>query len=326
MLRPLRSTIRIAAIVAAALMTSTLAAPLGAAPALTVVHVGGVFSDDMTPVFYAVKAGLFRDAGLDVQLVPATSGNAMTQAVIGGTYEFGKSSILGLINAHLRNLPLSVIAAGGFYDSRNPFAALCVATDSTITVGGKDLNGKTIGTPALNDLNQLVVSAWVGEHGGDPSTLHFVELPNAVAGPALTAHRVDAAVMLQPILADALAAKQVRSIGNAYDAVGKQFVFAAYFTSPDYAKAHPDIVAKFVRVLYEAAMYTNRHHGDTATLVADITNSPLDVISRMPRTDGATKLDPAYFQPVIDAAAKYHLINAPSFPAREMLLNAPGLK
>src|ERR1700720_4301689 len=81
-------------------------------PQLTVIHVGGVFSDDMTPVFYAQKAGLFRKEGLDVQLVPSTSGPAMTAAVLSGTYEFGKSSLLAAVNAHLRGLPLSVIAAG----------------------------------------------------------------------------------------------------------------------------------------------------------------------------------------------------------------------
>ena len=44
------------------------------APLITVT-VGGVFSDDMTPIFYAEKAGYFRREGLDVNLVPATIGN-----------------------------------------------------------------------------------------------------------------------------------------------------------------------------------------------------------------------------------------------------------
>src|ERR1700761_354426 len=87
--------------------------PAGAQqPALTKISVGGVFSDDMTPVFYAQKAGLFRKEGLDVTIVPATSGAAMTAAVLSGTYEFGKSSLLAAVNAHLKNLPLAVIASG----------------------------------------------------------------------------------------------------------------------------------------------------------------------------------------------------------------------
>jgi NitT/TauT family transport system substrate-binding protein len=308
-----------------ALVVSVSAGPAAAQPApLTVIHVGGVLSDDMTPVFYAEKTGMFAREGLDVQIVSSTSGSAMASAVVSGTYEFGKSSMLSAINAHLKGVPLAIVAAGGTYDSRFPFAELCVADDSTIA-GGKDFENKTIGTPALNDLNQLVVSAWVDEHGDDWKTLHFVELPNATAGPAVATHRVDAAVMLQPVLAEAVATKQVRSIAHAYDAIAPSFVFAAYFTSADYAKSHPDIVAKFVKVVYEAAAFTNKHHSATAAMMADVTQIPVDTIEHMPRVDGATALDPKAFQPVIDAAAKYHLISQ-GFPAREMLLSAPGLK
>jgi NitT/TauT family transport system substrate-binding protein len=298
--------------------------PAGADAPLTTIHVGGVLSDDMTPVIYAQRTGMFKREGLDVQIVSSTSGSAMAQAVISGTYEFGKSSMLSAINAHLKNVPLAIVAAGGTYDSRSPFAALCVADDSTAATG-KDFEGKTIGSPALNDLNQLVVSAWVDEHGGDWKTLHFVELPNATAAAALAAHRVDAAVMLQPALAEAVTTKQVRAIAPAYDAIAPSFVFAAYFTSTDYAKSHPDIVAKFVRVVYAAAAYTNKHHAATASMMADVTSMPVETIAHMPRVDGATALDPQAFQAVIDAAAKYHMISA-GFPARDMLASAPGLK
>jgi NitT/TauT family transport system substrate-binding protein len=308
----------------AALALSIVAGPAGAQQALTTIHIGGVFSDDMTPIFYAQKAGLFRREGLDVQLVPSNSGTAMAAAVMSGTYEFGKSSLLAAVNAHLKDVPLAVIAAGGIYDSKAPFAQLCVAPDSALA-SGKDFEGKTIGTPALNDLNQLVVSAWVDAHGGDAKTLKFVELPQAVTTPALTAHRVDGSILLQPNAAEAVATKQVKALAPAYDAIAPSFVFAAYFTSVDYAKAHPDIVAKVARVIYEAAAYTNKHHGETAQLMADVDKLPVATIEHMPRVDGATALNPAAWQPVIDAAAKFKII-AHGFPAREMLQNAPGVK
>ena len=313
------------ALLALALAFGPLAAPAGAqAPALTVIHGGGVLSDDMTPIFYAQKAGLFRREGLDVQVVGASSGTAMAAAVMSGTYEFGKSSLLAAVNAHIHNAPLTVIAAGAVYDSKTPFAEICVANDSAL-VTGKDFENKTIGTPALNDLNQLVVSAWVDAHGGDPKTLHFVELPQSTTAPALAGHRIDGSIMLQPMLADAVATKEVRALSPAYDAIASTFVFAAYFTSADYAKAHPEIVAKFTHVLYEAAAYTNKHHAETAAMMAEVDKIPVATIEHMPRVDGATALNPAAFQPIIDAAAKFHLIPH-GFPAREMLLSAPGLK
>lgn len=217
-----------------------------------------------------------------------------------------------------------MVASGSIYDSKAPFTALCVATDSTDT-SGKDFEGKVTGAPSLNDLNQLVISAWVDKHGGDASTVKFVELPNSTAPAAIAQHRVEAAILAEPVLTNAVTSKTVKVLADAYDAIAPQFAFASYFTSADYAKAHPDIVAKFVNVLYEAAAYANKHHAETAAMMADATKIPVETFERMPRVDGATSLNPALFQPVIDAAAKYKLI-AHRFPARDMLASAPGLK
>jgi NitT/TauT family transport system substrate-binding protein len=314
-------------ILAAALALGVVTGPAAAqqSPALTTIRVGGVFNDDMTAVFYAQKAGLFKREGLDVQITGSNSGAAMTAAVVSGTYEFGKASLLGAVNAHLRGVPLEVIAAAAYYDTHHPFTALCIATDSADT-SGKDFDDKTIGAPSLNDLNQLFVQAWVDQHGGDAKTLKFVELPNSTAPPAIAQHRVEASVLGEPILANAVATKAVKVLTRSvYDSIAPMFVVAAYFTSTDYAKAHPDIVAKFAKVMYESAAYTNKHHQETAAMMADVTKIPVATVEHMNRVDGATSLMPDAFQPMIDAAAKYKLIEH-GFPAREMLKNAPGLK
>jgi NitT/TauT family transport system substrate-binding protein len=310
---------------ACAFALTLLASPAAAQqPALTVIHVGGVYNDDMTPVFWGVKSGLFRREGLDVQISNASNGAAMTAAVLAGTFEFGKSSLLAAVNAHLRGLPLAVVASGSIYDSKAPFTQLCVAIDSSDATG-KDFEGKVSGAPSLNDLNQLVISAWVDKHGGDASTLKFVELPNSTAPGAIAQHRVEAAILAEPILTNAVTTKTVKVLADAYDAIAPQFAFASYFTSADYAKAHPEIVAKFVKVIYEAAAYANKHHAETAPVMADATKIPLATYEHMNRVDGATALNPALFQPIIDAAAKYKMI-AHGFPARDMLSYAPGLK
>ncbi len=43
-------------------------------------------------------------------------------------------------------------------------------------------------------------------------------------------------------------------------------------------------------------------------MMADVDKIPVATIEHMPRVDGATALVPAAFQPIIDAAAKFHLI------------------
>jgi NitT/TauT family transport system substrate-binding protein len=305
------------------LVAGTVAFGTGAQaqPALVPVKVGLVPTDDITPLVYAIQTGMFRKAGLDVEIAPGGSGAAMAAAVVSGSYTFGKASMLSIINAHLRKLPLVMIGSEAVYDSKDPFAQLVVAADSAAK-SCKDLAGTVVGTPSLNDLDALATMACVDQAGGDPTSLKLIELPQSATQGALQEHRVAATVMHEPVLAEALAGGADHTLAPAYTSISPHFVFASYFTSESYAQQHPDIVRKFMDTIYRAAAYTNTHHQATAQMMADATKAPLDIVEHMARVDGAVSLEPREIQPMIDVAAKYHL-TASAFPASEMLKYAP---
>jgi NitT/TauT family transport system substrate-binding protein len=305
--------LRLIAALAVLALLSLAAPPSSAQTALLTVRLGGVPTDDLTPVIYAVNAGLYKKAGLDVQVIPTSSGTAATTAAVTGAYEMGKGSAVASFVAHLKNLPLVLAANGAIWNPAVPFNELLVASDSTVKTGA-DLNGKTIGVPALNDLNTLVVSAWVDKNGGDSK---FIEIPNTLAAPALIAHRVDADAVQAPELGNALAAGGVKSITEPYSAISTHFVFGVYFANKDWAEAHPQAMRDFARITYQAAQYTNTHHAETAVLMSQFSKVPVEVFQKMARVEGATSSDPALLQPFIDAAAKYKLISN-SFPAKDM--------
>jgi NitT/TauT family transport system substrate-binding protein len=293
------------------------AGPVAAQQTLTVVRVAGVQTDDITPLVYAIKSGMFARAGLDVQSMPTNSGAATAAAVVSGSYEVGKSSLLSLMNAHLRNVPLVVIAAGVVHDTKNPFAKLVVASNAPYRTG-KDFDGKTIAVSALNDLSTVSVDTWLEKNGGDVHSVHFVELPVSAMLTAVEEHRVDAAFMLYPPLAEAMSSGKVRAVSVPYDAIAPFFVLSGWFTTADYAAKHPDVVRKFVRVMYEAATYANRHPDDTAPMMSDLTKVPMSIYATMPRVGAATSTNPRDWQPLIDAAAKYGVIPR-SFPAKDFI-------
>jgi NitT/TauT family transport system substrate-binding protein len=314
----------IASAAACAMLLSALSStPVAAQPALVTLRVAGVQTDDITPLVYGIRTGMFARAGLDVQSMSTNSGSATAAAVLSGTYEVGKSSLLPLMNAHLRNLPLVVIAAGVVHDTRNPFAKLVVATNSRYKTG-KDFDGKTIAVSALNDLSTASLDTWLEKNGGDAHAVHYVELPVSSMLTAVVEHRVDAAFMLYPPLAEALSSGKVRAVCAPYDAIASFFVLSGWFTSTEYAAKHPDIIRKFVRVMYEAANYTNRHPAETAPMMSDLTKVSMDIYRSMPRVEAATSTNPNDWQPLIDAAAKYGVIPR-SFPAKEFIWSTSSL-
>src|SRR5271170_2769177 len=66
-------TLRFMAGIAMLALLSLIASPHGAqAQELLKIRLGGVPTDDLTPVYWAVKTGMYQKAGLDVQVIPTS--------------------------------------------------------------------------------------------------------------------------------------------------------------------------------------------------------------------------------------------------------------
>ncbi len=152
--------------------------------ALTTVRVGATPIDSLAPVAYAMRTGMFEKAGLQIELSMMGSGNAITAAVAGGALDIGLSSLVAIIQGHLRGIPLTIIAPGGLWVDSDT-AGLLVPKSSTLRKAS-DFNGKTISTNALASLDTVSMQAWVDQNGGDSKTLKFFELPAAAVEAALT--------------------------------------------------------------------------------------------------------------------------------------------
>ena len=183
-----------------------------------------------------------------------------------------------------------------------------------------DLDGKTLGVPSLNSINQLAMRAWLDANGGIWRSAKFVETPNSAQIAALGQHRIDAAILQSPQLDESIADGTSRTLGDAYGAIAPTFMIAAFIARNDWASAHAEVLRRFNRALLDATTYVNAHPAQTAPLVTELTKIAVNV-DKMHRTLNATALDPRLLQPVIDGCAKYE-ITAKSFPAKELIWNA----
>jgi NitT/TauT family transport system substrate-binding protein len=305
-------------------MLAGTAAALVAAPhavgaqATQTLRLIGVQTDDMTPVFSAVKAGLYQKAGIELDLVPTTSGAVAVDAIMAGTYEIGKGSAISILNAYLHGLPIRIIGNGPLWDEKTPFSMMIVATDSPAK-DGAFFNGKTLGTAALRDLNQLSMCAWIDKNGGDSKTITWVEAPNSAAGVAVGDHRFAATMLQEPQLSAALATGTVRAFAPAYNGIAAHFSTALYFAQADWTAKNGKTIKTFLDATYAAARATNGKPADTAAMMSDVTKIPLNVYEKMARSNSSIKSDPGLVQPMIDVAAKYGYISK-AFSAQEIFI------
>lgn len=280
------------------------------------IRVVAVPTDDMTPIYYGIRNGEYRRAGLDVEIIAANSGSASTAAIVAGAYELGKASPMGSLLAHLRGLPLTIVANGAVWDPKHPFNLVLTASDSPIKTAA-DCNGKIGAVPGLNDVAHLSILQWVDRNGGDSKTMKWLEIPNSALGVALTEHRIDVTCLNEPQLSAALENGKIRRLADAFTAIAPRWVASVYLANPDWAAKNADAVRRWVKVTYELAGWCNAHQPETVAMMSDITKIPLAVFQKMSRIEGTTTNDPSLLQPVMDLGLRYNVLPR-AFPVKEL--------
>ena len=281
------------------------------------IRIAAPTNDTATSALYADKAGLFKKAGLNIEIVPMNSGAAVASAVAGGAVQIGNSSLITLIEAHAKHIPFTLVATSGMIETDVPYAALVVKKDSLLRAA-KDLNGKTLASPALRDLNAISMAAWIDRNGGDSTTVRFVELSAPAAAAAIVEGRIDGAIIGTPYLGEGLDNGTIRVFAKAFDAVAPRFIHIAWFTTEDFASKNRDAIARFARVMHDAAVYCNAHQAETAPLIVDFGKVDPKVAARMARVTFAEYLTAPMIQPLVDVTAKYKAIDK-SFDAQELI-------
>jgi NitT/TauT family transport system substrate-binding protein len=284
---------------------------------VSVVRVIGPSVDGFTPAWVGQQRGIFAKYGLDVKLSIAASGSAAAAALIGGSADVSYGNLISVIQAHAHNIQLQFIVPGGLATPRTGFVHIFVLKNSPIREAS-DLDGKTLASSALRDLNSAITMAWVDQNGGDSKTMHEIELPASSAVPFLQTHRADVVALSEPAASQAAASGVVREIGNTLRVLGGSALAAGYMVVPASVNANPDAFARFARAMREAEMYTNAHPRETAEVLASFSGMTLAQILSSRRNMYPPAIDPKTVQPLIDISARYGLIDK-TFPAAEII-------
>jgi NitT/TauT family transport system substrate-binding protein len=134
----------------------------------TVIRVGEVNTDLYAQAYYALDAGFFKNAGLNVEITTVPTGGAAATAVAAGAVDIAVTNPIAVANAFEHGVPLIVVANGGLYSSKAPSTALCVGEKSPLRVAA-DFAGKTVAVSSLNNLEQIGFEAWLSANNVDPS-------------------------------------------------------------------------------------------------------------------------------------------------------------
>jgi NitT/TauT family transport system substrate-binding protein len=266
-------------------------------------------------VYYAQDMGFFKKAGLNVEVQTISNGGAIAAAVASNAVDIGQGNVLSLITAFKHNIPITIVAPAGSYSAKRPTSQLLVAKTSTIR-SAADLKGKTVATNGLKNILVLGVDAWLGENHVDPNEVKFIEIPFSDMEGALAQGRVDAAFVAEPSLS--AAKHSMRVAADPFTAISPSFLIGAWFTSTSWAKDHPDLAKRFQSAMRETAAWANAHPAQSAQILAKYTKVSPALLGTMARATYSGQVDPRDIQPVVDAAARFGIIDG-GFPATSLI-------
>jgi NitT/TauT family transport system substrate-binding protein len=274
--------------------------------------------DSAGEIYDAQDLGFFAKQGLDVDMEPGSNGSAIAAAVSSDAVDIGYSDLVTLAKGYLKGIPFVAIAPAAIWTSLAPTAALVVPMNSPIH-NAKDMAGKVIAIPGLATLAEYSPRAWIDQNGGDSTTAKFTELNYSAMPAALDAGRIDVAYISEPYLA--VVKKTTRIIGYSHNAIAKQFLQSAWFTTPQWAKDHADTVRRFAAAMRDTAIWANQKSNQerSAEILSKYTKIDLATIQAMERVRFGETLTAASIQPAIDVTGKYG--NFAPFPADRLIFH-----
>lgn len=194
-------------------------------------------------MFMAQQEKLFKEYGLDVELIHIPSSSRGIQAILAGEIAFSFMDGSNFAQANLKGASLVLIAGA---TNRQVFSLMAKPEVKRIA----DLKGKKIGITRIGSsthTSALYALSSAGLRGSDYQLLPLLEVPNIFT--ALSAGQIDAGVMSPPTNARAKRAGFIELMNLAKE--GPEFVSVAIGTSRTYIRNNEDTVRRVVRAYAE---------------------------------------------------------------------------
>lgn len=221
---------------------------------LETVTVGLIPVAEFFPVYIAQDNGFFKEQGLDVKVQVMSNAASIVPSILNGQLTFGTTATPPFLVAVDKGIPITAVA-----NSANTPASAGDDTGAFVVKSGgsihsvTDLEGKTVAVNALGSLPHVAATSLIKERGGDPSKVKFVVMPFPDMLGALEQGRVDAALLVEPFMTQALATKQFEAIAPLYaDVYPPGTTHTLIFASKEFAQQNPKIVASFRTALIRA--------------------------------------------------------------------------
>jgi NitT/TauT family transport system substrate-binding protein len=272
------------------------------------IKVGDVEGAPASFLNFGVQKGFFAQHGLTVTVVQQQGGAAIIPGLVSGDLQFGGSNVVSMLLARDRGLKVQIVAPGTSVGSEpdKDFSAVVVAGGSRIATA-KDLPGKTVAVNTLKNVNEIVLKSYLESHGVEPTALKYTELgfPEMLA--AITQHRVDAALLIEPF-ATVAQSQGARVLFRPYVEAKPNLGIGTYSATEKYVHDNPAVVKAFRQAAAQTAAHITAHPDEYRAALPKIAKVQADLASRVNIPVWHDRIDTASLEFFADRMVRYGLV------------------
>lgn len=281
-----------------------LTAGSASAAELTPIKLGILKLGAMTNVWLATKNGIFKNHGLDVELVEISL-SSQTIAVLQSKSVDIVLQIPGTgMVAKEQGFDIVLVGQNETAGTKPPVSnALLVSAKSSINTI-QELKGKRIGTSSPRGQSFAALKELFERSGLSTNDVQLIEAPFPAHADLLRSGQVDAVIALDPYTTQIVKAGYGRVLSWYVIETISDAPVGAWWALRPWAEQHKKEIAAFQESIKESHAYLNADPERAKTLIAEYSGLDPELVKAMPLISWKSEIDPEVWQAVIDMMFK----------------------
>ena len=222
------------------------------------VKIGYLPSDHDAALFVADAQGLYKDKGINTELVQFNNGGDLMTAMASGDVDVGYVGIAPVLSSVSAGVPVKVISAAQIEGS-----GIIVTNDSNIE-SAQDLAGKTIATPGEASIQHVLLAAYLKANGMSLDDVNESAMKVPSINDALKTGNLPAAITFQPYVSLGETDDGIHELADSSEIVAGH-PCCVVVASDEFLKNNNETAKDIVAIHKEATTFINKNIEDGKT-------------------------------------------------------------
>ena len=233
------------------------------------VTIGYLPSDHDSALFVADQQGLFKQKGIETELVQFNNGGDLMTAMASGKVDVGYVGISPVLSSVEKGVPVKIISA-----AQNEGSGVIVSSNSGIN-SAADLNGKNVATPGEASIQYVLLNILLKNNGLSIDKVNSSAMKTPSINDAIKSNTLDAGVTFQPFVSSSEADGNKVLMNSSQ--ISPNHPCCVVVASQDLIDKNPDLVKNITAIHENATNYINENVQNNASSVVKLL--PKDIVS-----------------------------------------------